>query len=178
LTRWLKYGIKEAEHKQEELMASKISVRDYSLKGDWVVIGYPGGSILLPKSELSGVDYLYRDDVLGRAIAVTRGLRERFVRAWNYDDPRFEYNHHTVTYSVSLRMQTKPRTLEPKALFGEFEVALWWWEAPDGSLIIEEKERKKVEVRSSDHNVHLDVEDIPKELIDRMIAATELYLES
>ncbi len=159
-------------------MAPKVYVRDYSLKGDWVVIGYPDGSVLLPKSELSGVDPFYRDEVLGLAMAVTERQRRRFLKAWSYETPRFDHRRHMVTYDVSVRMQTRPRTLATKALHGEFRVTLWWWTLPDGELQIEEQGRELVRAESSDHKVHLNTEDIPGELIDRMVEATRVYLES
>lgn len=160
------------------MFAEKIKVVDYSLDGRWVIIGYPGGRIMLPRGELSSVPSEYASHVLNKAMAVTARNRERFAKSWQYSFVELDHRRRFMTYEVELKIKTRGRTLSSKILKATFLVTMTWWMLPDGSLHVEEWDRQKVSMTSSDHTVYVDAEHIPRDVIDRIAAATELYLTS
>src|SRR3989344_5690719 len=119
-----------------------ISVRDYSVRGRWVQVVYPGGRITLPtKRGLSKVPTRYRKSVLSKARAVCERNMRRWGGAWKFQVQGEDTRRHLVEFLVEVSVVTTPRTLYRKVQEAQFAfVASWWFDG--NQLRIMEWERR------------------------------------
>jgi len=149
---------------------SSVSVADYSVRGKWVQIVYPGGRITLPKRELSAVDEFYRDEVFYLASAVCQEHTKRWEDAWQFRLVGEDSRAHLVEFLVEIDLVTRPRSLPQKIQQAQFKLVVACW-VEGGQTRVMEWDRTLVwsgEFNSSGEGP-ITESDIPKSIVERML---------
>ncbi len=151
-------------------MSRRVYVSDYSVRGRWAQISYPGGEITLPNKEISEVDPYYQEEVLTLATAVCREHARRWERAWKYRLIREDFARHLVEYLAEVDLRTTPRTLPQKIQQAQFKYVVAWWFEGDQIRVMEwERELVWEGVYNTPSESPITGSDIPASLMQEML---------
>ena len=163
-------------------ITTEVYVTDCSPKGEWVFVAYPGGQVRIPRasrSRLRRIPQKYRTDVLKLARETMNKQAVLLRGAWSYDF-RGSYEEKRIApfvVQVYRRGEASPEDPCKGVLMGKFLLVIGWRFDPDGEMVVSEHDRIEVSI-DKENTENLGSEDIPGDLVEEIIAAAELYLES